>query len=74
METSNSIPVFIPEIDLTQDYQNKTIYKITFVRVYNTNGQALTVPEILPTEIVMYEPSDKTISPPIFLKLVNDPL
>jgi hypothetical protein len=50
------------------------MYKIIFVRVYNTTGQALTVPEILPTEIVMYEPSDKTISPPIFLKLVNDPL
>ena len=65
LETSNSIPVFIPEMDTTQTNPNRTIYKIAFARVGATTP-------ILPTAVI-YEPSDRNQQPPSFPSKVNDP-
>jgi len=72
LDTSNSIPVFIPEMDTAQTNPNKTIYKITFVRITDSAGVALPVPTVLPAT-VMYNPSDKTVTAPSFPDKVLDP-
>ena len=66
LDTSNSIPVFIPEIDTNQQTdtpnRNKTIYKITFSQVRDSSGVLLPTP-IPYTGSVEYIPSDNTVQP-----------
>ena len=77
LDTSNSIPVFIPEMDTSQTNPNNTIYSISFLRVVDTSGNPINAPETSPVNLitarVIYEPSDKTISPPSFPDKVYDP-
>ena len=48
LETSNSIPVFIPEMDTGQTNPNNTIYAISFLRVTDSSGIPTTSPGLFP--------------------------
>ena len=77
LDTSNSIPVFIPEMDTSQTKTpganvNQTIYKISFLQVRDSSGVLLPVPVPF-TRSVEYIPSDNTVQPPSFPDKVADP-
>ena len=65
LDTSNSIPVFIPEIDTTQNNPYRTIYKITFVKITDSTGANLPVPTVIPANVI-YDPTDLTTKTPTF--------
>ena len=65
LDTSNSIPVFIPEIDTTQNNPYRTIYKITFVKITDSSGANLPVPTVIPANVI-YDPTDLTTKTPTF--------
>ena len=76
LDTSNSIPVFIPEIEtnLTNNPTknvNQTIYKISF-KVAITDGGPIWVDPVR-TSTVMYTRSDQIVQPPSFPDKVDDP-
>ena len=75
LDTSNSIPVFIPEIDTNQTGPtknvNKTIYKISFKKIL-TGGQVLPNGPITAGNVI-YTRSDETVQPPSFPDKVDDP-
>ena len=74
LDTSNSIPVFIPEMDTNQPgstpNRNQTIYKISFKKIL-TGGQVLDG-EPPKTSPVIYTRSDQTVQPPSFPDKVYD--
>ena len=70
LETSNSVPVFIPEMDTTQANANKAIYKLAFVKITNDLGGPLATPVALPASM-MREPSGE--QPPHFPDKVHGP-
>ena len=75
LDTSNSIPVFIPEIDTNQTgltpNRNQTVYKITFKNVLSGGQSLFTGPTY--TGNVIYTRSDETVQPPSFPDKVDDP-
>ena len=75
LDTSNSIPVFIPEIDTNQTgltkNVNKTIYKISFKQIM-IGGQVLPNGPITAGNVI-YTRSDTTVQPPSFPDKVYDP-
>ena len=76
LDTSNSIPVFIPEMatgPTNPDRNvNQTIYTISFRRLTDNSGNRLTTP-VVNTGSVIYVPSDLTVQPPSFPDKVGDP-
>jgi len=75
LDTSNGIPVFIPEIQTNPTKNptknvNQTIYKISKLAITDGGPNWVDPPK---TSTVMYTRSDQTVQPPSFPDKVDDP-